>query len=424
MKMTKKKVAVTLALTASLTYTSVLPAVTYASPSLQQINKDRSAQQSLSADLSAQQQALQSDLKTMISKQLKLTGEISQSQVDINQNNDAITALNSEIGTIQKRIDNRKKLLDERLVSIYKSGGSINYIDVLLGSKNFGDFLDRTKALFTITSQDQKLITDQQNDQSAVNDKKQIVEKKQATNVAKLENLKSALNEVEALQAQRKIAIDALSVKQKSVQQQLTALAGAAADIAKAAQNVTPTSYSPSTVFASRQSGASSSNSSSSSNSGSSNSSSSSNSGSSQSAAPSASSFNISASAATGGISGIVNYGNQFIGRSSYVWGASDPSTGQFDCSGFVRAAFAANGISLHGNTDSLVNMGTPVSYSQAKPGDLIFFDTYQTNGHVGIYLGGGRFIGSQDSTGVAVVSMSNPYWSSHFSGVVRRILN
>lgn len=421
MKMTKKKVAVTLALTASLTYTSVLPAVTYASPSLQQINKDRSAQQSLSAELSAQQQALQSDLKTMINKQLKLTGEISQSQTDINQNNDAITALNSEIGTIQKRIDNRKKLLDERLVSIYKSGGSINYIDVLLGSKNFGDFLDRTKALFTITSQDQKLITDQQNDQSAVNDKKQIVEKKQATNVAKLENLKSALNEVVALQAQRKIAIDALSGKQKSVQQQLTALAGAAADIAKAAQNVTPTSYSPSTAFASRQSGASNSNSSSSSNSGSSRTAAPS---APVPSAPSASSFNISASAATGGISGILNYGNQFIGRSSYVWGASDPATGQFDCSGFVRAAFAANGISLQGNTDRLVNTGTPVSYSQAKPGDLIFFDTYQTNGHVGIYLGGGRFIGSQDSTGVAVVSMSNPYWSSHFSGVVRRILN
>jgi cell wall-associated NlpC family hydrolase len=106
------------------------------------------------------------------------------------------------------------------------------------------------------------------------------------------------------------------------------------------------------------------------------------------------------------------------------VFGASNPATGQFDCSGFVHAAFAANGIGVGRSTDALVSQGRPVSYASAQPGDLVFFDTYKTNGHVGIYLGGGRFIGSQSSTGVAVVSMSNSYWSSHFRGVVRRILN
>jgi cell wall-associated NlpC family hydrolase len=106
------------------------------------------------------------------------------------------------------------------------------------------------------------------------------------------------------------------------------------------------------------------------------------------------------------------------------VFGASNPSTGQFDCSGFVHAAFAANGIGVGRSTDALVSQGSAVSFGSAQPGDLVFFDTYKTNGHVGIYLGGGRFIGSQSSTGVAVVSMDNPYWKSHFRGVVRRILN
>ncbi|TGB00141.1 hypothetical protein E4665_00235 [Sporolactobacillus shoreae] len=406
MKMNKKNVAVTIALTAGLTYTSVLPNVTYANTSLDQINRQRSAQQSISAQLSAQQRALQADLQSMNKKQLQLTGEISKGQTEYNQTNDTIQALKSEISVIKKRIAERKALLNERLVSIYKNGGSVNFLEVLLGSKNFGDFLDRTKALYTITSQDQKIITQQNNDQIAVSQKKKSVESKQAANVARLEKLKKNLADVETLQKQRKIAVDALAGKQKNVSLRLTALAGAAANIAQAAQNVSLTSYSPSSSV---------------SNSGSS----SSQSGSSDtSSAPAAPSFNISASAATGGISGILNYGNRFIGRSSYVFGAANPSTGQFDCSGFVHAAFAANGIGVGRTTDALVSTGTPVSYSQAKPGDLIFFDTYKTNGHVGIYLGGGRFIGSQDSTGVAVVSMSNPYWQSHFSGVVRRVLN
>jgi cell wall-associated NlpC family hydrolase len=56
------------------------------------------------------------------------------------------------------------------------------------------------------------------------------------------------------------------------------------------------------------------------------------------------------------------------------------------------------------------------------KPGDLVFFDTYKKDGHVGIYVGGGQFIGAQSSTGVAIANMSSGYWADHFSGHVVRI--
>ncbi|MYL59432.1 peptidase, partial [Virgibacillus halodenitrificans] len=69
-----------------------------------------------------------------------------------------------------------------------------------------------------------------------------------------------------------------------------------------------------------------------------------------------------------------------------------------------------------------LSGVGSKVSYSNAQPGDLVFFNTYKTNGHVGIYLGGGRFIGSQSSTGVAVANMNSGYWNQKFSGHVRRV--
>lgn len=43
--------------------------------------------------------------------------------------------------------------------------------------------------------------------------------------------------------------------------------------------------------------------------------------------------------------------------------------------------------------------------------GDLIFFDSYKKNGHIGFYAGNGKFIGSQSSTGVAYASMNSGYW-------------
>ena len=58
------------------------------------------------------------------------------------------------------------------------------------------------------------------------------------------------------------------------------------------------------------------------------------------------------------------------------------------------------------------------------RPGDMVFFNTYKTDGHVGIYLGGGKFIGSQSSTGVAVADMSSGYWANTFNGRVMRVMN
>ncbi|MDY0405199.1 NlpC/P60 family protein [Virgibacillus sp. 179-BFC.A HS] len=102
-----------------------------------------------------------------------------------------------------------------------------------------------------------------------------------------------------------------------------------------------------------------------------------------------------------------------------YVWGGKSP--GGFDCSGLVSWAYSQAGISIPSSTAALSGYGTSVSYANAKPGDLVFFDTYKKDGHVGIYLGGGKFIGAQDS-GVGVASISNPYWSKVFKGHVQRI--
>lgn len=127
---------------------------------------------------------------------------------------------------------------------------------------------------------------------------------------------------------------------------------------------------------------------------------------------------------------GVATAGLKWIG-SPYHWGGgrnpASASRGEFDCSSFVHWVYAENGITL-GNqssvtTETLKHMGERISIDEIKVGDLIFWDTYKKDGHVGIYVGNGKWIGTQSSTGVAIVDFNNSYWKSVFSGHVRRII-
>ena len=99
-----------------------------------------------------------------------------------------------------------------------------------------------------------------------------------------------------------------------------------------------------------------------------------------------------------------------------YVWGGSSPST-SFDCSGFVSWVINHSGWSVGRlGAQGLYNICTPVSSSQAKPGDLIFFvGTYDTPGvsHVGIYVGGGMMI--HCGSPISYTSINTSYWQAHY---------
>jgi cell wall-associated NlpC family hydrolase len=84
----------------------------------------------------------------------------------------------------------------------------------------------------------------------------------------------------------------------------------------------------------------------------------------------------------------IVSYARRFIGV-RYVYGGTSPRTG-FDCSGFTRFVYAHFGISLPHYSVAQFDLGRRVARVGLRPGDLVFFDGL---GHVGLYVGGGRFI-------------------------------
>ncbi|MGJ9386037.1 NlpC/P60 family protein [Salipaludibacillus sp. CF4.18] len=94
----------------------------------------------------------------------------------------------------------------------------------------------------------------------------------------------------------------------------------------------------------------------------------------------------------SGKVGELVQVGTQWIGESTYVFGAGrnrdDQEEGIFDCSSFVHWAFEEVGVELGElqsvTTDTLKHMGQSVSVSDIQPGDLFFFDTYKRDGHVG----------------------------------------
>ena len=96
---------------------------------------------------------------------------------------------------------------------------------------------------------------------------------------------------------------------------------------------------------------------------------------------------------------GVVGIAMQELGK-PYVWAAAGPDA--FDCSGLVAYAFAQVGVSLPHSAAAQFGYGTPVSYDELQPGDLVFFSGL---GHVGIYIGGGQFIHAPHTGDVVKIS-------------------
>ena len=123
-----------------------------------------------------------------------------------------------------------------------------------------------------------------------------------------------------------------------------------------------------------------------------------------------------------GSFEAMLHEAEKFLGW-PYVWGGSSPST-SFDCSGYVSWVINQSGVGSVGRqtAQGLYNLCTPVSSANAQPGDLIFFTgTYSSPGpvsHVGIYVGGGRFIHCGDP--ISYANTGSPYWSAHLYGYGR----
>lgn len=180
---------------------------------------------------------VKNDINKIDSEMKVTTNKIVKNQEKIRENEEKIKKLEEEIKELEIRIAERDELLKERVRSMHVNGGAINYIEVLLGSKSFGDFLDRVLALNIIAEQDRTIIEEQKADKHALEENKAEVEKLVKSieeEVQQLEKLKSdltvkllekekLLSQIQAEEESLDAAFKGFVAEEKALEEQLRA---------------------------------------------------------------------------------------------------------------------------------------------------------------------------------------------------------
>ncbi|MEK4424158.1 murein hydrolase activator EnvC family protein [Solibacillus sp. FSL K6-1523] len=143
------------------------------------------------------QQKIISQLEQIGAKINQTHKEIELVEIDIEIANGEISDLEAEIVDLQERIDKRDELLRDRARAI-QIGGTVSYLDVLLGANSFVDFIDRFSAVNTLMDADRQIMREQKEDQEKLEEQKVILEtkkKKLEENKAQLNRLMASLKE-------------------------------------------------------------------------------------------------------------------------------------------------------------------------------------------------------------------------------------
>jgi cell wall-associated NlpC family hydrolase len=93
-----------------------------------------------------------------------------------------------------------------------------------------------------------------------------------------------------------------------------------------------------------------------------------------------------------------------------------------FDCSGLVQYVLAQYGLAMPRVVRDQYDVGTRVRLDELEPGDLVFFTTEGRHvSHVGIAIGGDRFVHAPNARGtVRVDSLATGYWGERVAGARR----
>ncbi|MBD7913906.1 C40 family peptidase [Clostridium sp. Sa3CUN1] len=332
----------------------------------------------------------------------KLNEEIAPLAEQVNKNNEQMEAIKEEIENTNKEIEasrieisEKEEVLGKRLRELYKTGGQGSYLTLLFSAESFSDLISKLDSASRLVNIDKKIVKELLDKKEKLDEKVSSLEEK-SNEIAKLteetnkvlESFKEKKSEQETLIAQAqaeqsKFDEEFLSVAERSLVNYQLEVLGSSNDITELKDAISQLRNirdnqplkSPIVIeevnnaienakvkvedLEAQQAAAS----------------------------INANRGQISGSASASG-NAIVSYAYQFIGT-PYVYGATGPNS--FDCSGFTSYVYRnAAGIEITRTTYSQIGVGTPVSYGELQPGDLVF--TYGAD-HVGIYVGGGQYI-------------------------------
>lgn len=140
---------------------------------------------------------IQGQIKALDTKVKETNNKINQAEEEIKQTTREIEALFESIEQLEKKIEERDLVLRERVRAMQINGGSVNYLDVLLGANSFADFIDRFSAVSSLMEADREIMKQQNEDKEQLENEKKLVEQKlseQEDKKAELEGLKASLD--------------------------------------------------------------------------------------------------------------------------------------------------------------------------------------------------------------------------------------
>lgn len=317
---------------------------------------DIAAKQSQAATVKSQIDSLNGQLEAKVESYNEANLQLGQINDKITDNQTKLDAAVVQLGEMQDR-------LQQRLVKIYRNG-DVNVLDVLMNTSDLNEFLTKYDMLTKVGEQDRNDLDQVKMLKSQVEEAKVQLASDQATQSSLVDELASEKSDIESGLAQRQQMLSGIQgeISQMQAQEQAQQAAALAAQQQQAAAD---------------------------------------NSGGGGDVGGRVGPLNPSTSG------GVVGIAMQYLGV-PYVWGGASPSG--FDCSGLVMYVYAQIGISLPHGATAQYAAGTPISYDELQPGDLVFFGSgggYMS--HVGIYIGGGQMIHAPfEGTVVQIGSVSS----------------
>ena len=417
----KKKVLSAL-LTATLLFSIGMPA--FATPN-EEVIENQAKYDELTAkidEITGQVYALDAEIEPLMETIENNKAEVEEIKIEVENTE-------KEIETTKADIEKSEEVLGKRIREFYKSGGQVNYLTLLFSAESFNDLISKIDSTTRIVNIDKELIAELEEKKANLNEKVTVLEERKAEVIKLTEESEAALAELNTKKAEQEIAIEQLNAEQEEFEKnylsvserklvahqqsvletsndknelqaaidQLTSIRDNQIKSEIVKQEISDSIYYGTIkleeiIEAEEAEEA-------------------------EEAAKAAAQQQISspnrgeitsgtASSASG--NAIVSYAYNFIGT-PYVYGATGPDT--FDCSGFTSYVYAnAAGINITRTTYSQMGVGTPVSYDQLQPGDLVF--TYGGD-HVGIYVGGGQYIHAPQPGDSVKVSNITSFYSA-----------
>jgi peptidoglycan DL-endopeptidase CwlO len=324
----------------------------------------------------AEAQQVLAEIQAMDAEMEKAVEAFNAANVRLDQIKHDLAVNQSRLVVAKKNLAKARAQVSARLIALYTSDEP-DTLSVIFGASSLGDLIERIDSANRIADEDARIAAEVKHYRNEVQTRQQALVKAQADQekvvadrAAQRASVQSQLAERQALYSSIKDQIAQLEAAERARQARLAAQAKAAAK-----QQSAP-APAPAPAPSSGSSGSYG--------------------GSSGGSAPPPATH-----------SSVVSIALQYLGV-PYVWGGASPSG--FDCSGLTMYAYAKVGVYLPHNAAMQYGMGTPVSRSQLAPGDLVFFSGLS---HVGMYIGGGRFVHAPHTGDVVKISSLSEYWYS-----------